>query len=107
MVEELSLPFFRGAADVAVGDETHNLTVHFRDAQSQFAFAHQDDGLAQSHIRRQDGHVFRPHHVLCRCQQPLAEFSARMVLGKVARLEVALLNEGYCQGVAHRQLRHR
>ena len=58
------------------------------------------DSLAQMHLWWQNRHVFCTHNVLSCCQQSLTKFSSRVELCKVARLEVALFHECYCQCVA-------
>ena len=45
-VEEFSLPFLHRTTDIAISDQSYNLTVDLSDAESQLALAHQDDGLA-------------------------------------------------------------
>ena len=92
MVEKLGLPLLHRTADVAVGDQTYNLVVHLCDAQSKLSLAHEDDSLAQVHLRRQYGKVFLEHHVLSRCQQSFAEFTTWVELCEVTRLEVAFFH---------------
>ena len=106
LVEELCLPFLHGTADIAIGNQADDTLVFIkRDSQSQFALAHVDDSLTQVHILRNDRHIVAAHHIFGGGKESLTQFAARMELGKVARLEVAYLHQGYCQGIAHRQSR--
>ena len=51
-VEELCLPLLRSPTDVSIRDQSYNLFIHLCYAQAQFAFAHEDDGFSEVHLRR-------------------------------------------------------
>ena len=102
LIEEFSLPLLHGTADISIGNQTDDTLVFIeRDSQSELTLAHMDDSLAQMHLLRDDRHVFAAHHVFGGGEETLAQFAARMELGKVAWLEVAHLHQGYCQSIAH------
>ena len=60
-----------------------------------------DNRLAQMHVLWDDGKVMGAHHVGCRCQQPLAQLAAGMVLCKVLWLEMPPLHQCHCYRVTH------
>ena len=72
LVEELSLPFLHGTADIAISNQSDDTIVFIkRDSQAQFALADVDDSLAQVHLLRDNWHIVAAHHIFCGSQEAL------------------------------------
>lgn len=103
MVEEVGLPSLYGAADIAIGNDTCDVTVDFGYAKTKLTLADHHDGLTQIQQGRENWQVGGAHHIGSSGQQPFSKLAARVEMGKILGAEVTLLHQRYGKGITHGQ----